>query len=135
MNHKNLVLLLCLFTIKATAQQDTSSKTLDEVIVTANKFEQKQHETGKVVTVITRADLWKNSSQSLGQILNRQTGIIVNGSDNTAGTNQTIYMRGASSGNTLILLDGIPLYDPSGISSEFDINYFNTNNIERIEIL
>ncbi|MFZ1800551.1 MAG: TonB-dependent receptor, partial [Chitinophagaceae bacterium] len=42
---------------------------------------------------------------------------------------------GASSGNTLILLDGIPLYDPSGISSEFDINYFNTNNIERIEIL
>lgn len=134
-NKKNLLLLLTLFTIKATAQQDTTSKTLDEVIVTANKFEQKQHETGKVVTVITRDELWKNSSQTIGQILNRQTGIIVNGSTNAPGTNQAIYMRGASSGNTLILLDGIPLYDPSGISSEFDINYFNTNNIERIEIL
>lgn len=136
MNHKkNFILLLSLLTIRATAQQDSTSKTLDEVIVTANKFEQKQHETGKIVTVITREDLWKNSSQTIGQILDRQTGIIVNGNENALGTNQTIYMRGASPGNTLILVDGIPLYDPSGISSEFDINYFNTNNIERIEIL
>ena len=136
MNHKkNFILLLSLLTIRATAQQDSTSKTLDEVIVTANKFEQKQHETGKIVTVISREELWKNSSQTIGQILDRQTGIIVNGNENALGTNQTIYMRGASPGNTLILVDGIPLYDPSGISSEFDINYFNTNNIERIEIL
>ena len=34
--------------------QDSTSKTLDEVIVTANKFPQKQSETGKVVTIITQ---------------------------------------------------------------------------------
>jgi vitamin B12 transporter len=44
-------------------------------------------------------------------------------------------MRGASAGNTLILIDGVPLYDASGISSEFDIGYININQVERIEIL
>jgi len=121
--------------MRTIAQQDSSSKLLDEVIITANKFEQKQHETGKNIIVINREELWRYSNQSIGQILDRQTGLIVNGSTNNLGSNQAIYMRGASSGNTLILIDGIPLFDPSGISSEFDINYFNTAQIERIEIL
>jgi vitamin B12 transporter len=59
----------------------------------------------------------------------------INGADNNLGTNQTVYLRGAVAGNTLIMLDGVPLYDASGISSEFDINNFALDNIERIEIL
>src|SRR6185437_2534055 len=79
--------------------------------------------------------LQKSFGKSLGEVLNQQPGIIINGADNNLGTNQTVYMRGASAGNTLILLDGVPLYDPSGISSEFDLNNFALDNVERIEIL
>ena len=61
--------------------------------------------------------------------------LLINGADNNLGTNQTVYLRGASAGNTLILMDGVPLYDASGISSEFDLNNFALDNIERIEIL
>ena len=43
-------------------------------------------------------------------------------------------MRGASSGRTLILLDGIPVYDPSLSGNEFDLNLLSLNDIERIEI-
>src|SRR4030095_752132 len=38
-------------------------------------------------------------------------------------------------GNTLILLDGIPLTDPSVNNNYFDLNYFPIDQIERIEIL
>ncbi|MFN5941904.1 MAG: TonB-dependent receptor plug domain-containing protein, partial [Bacteroidota bacterium] len=38
-------------------------------------------------------------------------------------------------GNTLILIDGMPVYDGSNISSEFDINFLNLQQIQRIEIL
>lgn len=110
-------------------------KTLDEVIVTPNKFLQKQSETGKVVEVINRETIEKNYGKSLGELLNQQTGLVINGADNTPGTNQTIYLRGASSANTLILINGMPLYDASGITSEFDLNNFSSDNIERIEIL
>ena len=123
-----------IFSGYAQAQKD-STKTLDEVIITANKFLQKQAETGKVVDIISPDQLQKNFGKSLGEVLNQQPGLMINGADNNLGTNQTVYMQGASSANTLILLDGIPLYDPSGISNEFDLNNFALDNIERIEIL
>jgi vitamin B12 transporter len=119
----------------ATTYSQDSLKTLNEVIVTATKTPVKQSETGKVVNVITAAELQKSSGKSLGQLLNQQPGMIINGADNNLGTNQTIYTRGASAGNTLILLDGVPLNDASGITSEFDLNNFSLENVERIEIL
>ncbi|MGH2646010.1 MAG: TonB-dependent receptor plug domain-containing protein, partial [Ginsengibacter sp.] len=124
-----------IFSSYAQAQKDTTVKTLDEVIVTANKFPQKQRETGKVVDIITQDQLQKSPGKSIGEILNEQPGIVINGADNNLGTNQTVYTRGASAANTLIMLDGVPLNDASGITNEFDLNNFALDNIERIEIL
>ena len=115
-------------------QKDTTTRVLDEVFVTANKFEQKQSQTGKVVTVITKEQLEKSNGKSVAQILNEQAGITINGAFNAMGSVQTVFMRGASSGRTLILVDGIPVSDPSMINNEFDITLFSLNDIERIEI-
>ncbi len=114
--------------------QDTTGKVLDEAVITANKFEQKQSQTGKVVTVITREQIEKSSGKTVAQLLNEQAGITINGAYNAAGSVQTVFMRGASSGRTLILLDGIPVSDPSMINNEFDLNLFSINDVERIEI-
>ena len=118
-----------------TSYAQDSAKILNEVIVTATKSPIKQSETGKVVNVITQEQLQKSFGKSLGEILNQQPGMIINGADNNLGTNQTVYTRGAAAGNTLIMLDGVPLNDASGINSEFDLNNFALDNIERIEIL
>jgi vitamin B12 transporter len=112
-----------------------STKNLDEVVITATKFPIKQSLTGKVVTVIDQQQLQRNSGKSLTEVLNTQTGIIVNGSSNVLGTNQDVYMRGAAAGKTLILLDGVPVYDASGISGAFDLNLISVDQVERIEIL
>ena len=112
-----------------------SSISLEEVIVTANKLEQKQNSTGKVVTVINAAALQANAGRTIAQILNEQAGLYLPGSLSNAGTVPSIYMRGASSGRTLILIDGMPVGDPSMISNEFDLNLVPLNLIERIEIL
>ncbi|MEA5402012.1 TonB-dependent receptor [Arcicella sp. DC2W] len=111
------------------------NKNLDEVIVTANKTDQKQSQTGKVVTILSDSILQKYQSQTLGELLTRQAGFMVVGSQNTYGTNQDVYLRGASTGNTLILIDGMPVYDPSGISSNFDLNMITVAECDRIEIL
>lgn len=114
------------------AQKDTTS--LDEVILTANKFEQKQSQTGKVVTVIGKEQLEKSAGKTLAQVLNEQAGMSIVGANNALGSVQTVFMRGSSSGRTLILIDGIPVNDPSMINNEFDLNLFSINDIERIEI-
>ena len=125
-----------LISSQLTAQNDSSSyKSLDEVVLTANKYPQKQSTTGKVLTVISRQTLEQNYARTLTQVLNEQAGLVINGSQNALGTNQTVFMRGATTANTLILVDGVPANDPSGISSEFDLNHFSIDQIERVEIL
>jgi len=136
MSTKNYaVVAFSLLASAATAQQqDTSSRSLEDVFVTANKVEQKQGSTAKVITVISKATLEKSGTKSLAQVLNEQAGITINGALNNAGSVQTVYMRGASSGRTQILLDGIPVNDPSQINNDFDLNLFSINDVERVEI-
>jgi vitamin B12 transporter len=133
---KTFMLLAALLTgSMALAQKDTvRTHVLDEVVVTANKLEQKQSTTGKVITVITKEQIEKSSGKTVAQLLNEQAGLVVNGAFNTAGSVQTLYMRGASAGRTLILMDGIPMNDPSTITTDYDLNLFSINDVERIEI-
>lgn len=117
------------------AQDSSNVKQLDEVIVTANRLPQKQSSTGKIVTVINQETLQRNAGKTLSEIINYQAGIFINGATNNLGTNPDIYFRGASSGNTLILIDGIPVGDPSNISNTFDLNMIAIGQVERVEIL
>lgn len=122
-------------TLSLWAQKDTTNRALDEVVVTATKTPQKLRETGKTLSVIPREQLDRSAGKDLAQLLNEQTGIVVNGATSNPGKDKSIYLRGAKSDYTLILIDGIPLYDPSGSSSNFDIRTIPIENIERIEIL
>jgi vitamin B12 transporter len=115
--------------------QEDSSKTLDKVVVTATKYPTKQSNTGKAVSVITRDQIEKSAGKDLAQLLTEQTGIVVSGSFSNPGKDKSIFLRGASSNYTLVLLDGIPLNDPSGTGGTFDIRLIPLEQIERIEIL
>ena len=126
--------MLIAISFDAIAQFD-SSYSLDEVVVTANRFTQKQINTGKVITVIKRKEIENSSFVSLGELLGRQAGITIIGSNNAPGANNDVYMRGAGTGNLLILIDGLPAYDVSTIRETFDINFIPLGEIERIEIL
>ncbi len=125
--------LVCLYPCLLSAQ-DSSFRQLDEVVVTANKFPQKQNTTGKVIAVIDQETIAGSAGKTLPQLLNEQAGVVVGGALNNLGSVQSVYVRGAASGRTLILLDGIPVNDPSMIGNEFDLNLFALQNIERIEI-
>ncbi|TAF51831.1 MAG: TonB-dependent receptor [Sphingobacteriia bacterium] len=116
------------------AQSKTDTTVLDPVTVTANKMAQRASTTGKVITIIDKATLEKNQGRSVAALLNETAGITLNGALNNAGTNQTVFMRGAASGRTLVLIDGIPVNDASQIGNEFDLNFLSVNDVERIEI-
>ena len=78
MKKKIFVVAAVLIGSRFLAQEDTTSKTMDEVVVTANKFPQKESGTGKVVTVITREQIMRSGGKDISQLLNEQTGVIVN---------------------------------------------------------
>jgi vitamin B12 transporter len=59
--------------------------------------------------------LSKKSGQSLAAILSTVAGVEINGNQSSAGKNLG-YIRGGRNRQTLILIDGIPVTDASGIN-------------------
>ncbi len=129
-------LLAISIALQANAQEDSvRSKQLDEVVVTGSKTSIKQSQTGKIVTVIDSKTILNNAGHTLTELLNTQAGFMLIGSNNTMGTNIENYFRGADAGNLLIVVDGVPVTDPSQISNTFDLNSIPLEQIDRIEIL
>ncbi len=116
-------------------REDTTGNSLDEVVLIANKYPNKTSLTGKVVTIITHEQLEKSSGKDLSQVLSEQVGIFISGANSNTGKDKSIYLRGGYVSHTLITIDGIPVYDPSGIGGNFDIRNLSVSQIERIEIL
>lgn len=117
-------------------QEDTVIRSLSEVVLTASKTPLKQSQTGKVVTVIDQKMIANNVGRTVSELLNTQAGIFINGANNNFGTNTDIFFRGAGNGNMLVVVDGIPVFDPAAPTSKtIDLNNISLDQIERIEIV
>jgi vitamin B12 transporter len=123
---------LALFGTKIKAQE---SQSLNEVVISATKNEQKQSQTGKVVSVISSEELSRSGGKNLAQLLNQQAGINVVGVGSNAGKDKSLFFRGAGSAYAVILLDGVLVTDPSGTGGAFDLRMFALDQIDHIEIL
>jgi vitamin B12 transporter len=131
-----LTILFTAFSFFCSYSQDSaSSKTLDEVVITTTKYPLKTSETGKVITVINREQLERSGGKDLSQLLNEQAGIAIAGANSNPGKEKAIFLRGAKPEYTLIIVDGVPVYDATATASNFDIRMLPLDNIERIEIL
>ena len=116
--------------------QDTlRTESLDQIVVTATRTALKQSQTGKITSVITPAMMQKSRGKSLANLLQEHSLLYINGAFGSPGSNQELSLWGGSSGYTLLLLDGVPLRDPSQINQTADLNHINPEQIERIEIL
>lgn len=115
--------------------QNDSINSLKEVIISDTKFAQSKEKSGKVITKISAADLEKKVGQSLPMILNNIAGVEINGSQSANGKNLGYYIRGGKNQQVLILIDGTPVTDASGISIEFDLRLLAIDQIESIEIM
>jgi vitamin B12 transporter len=123
---------LALFGNRVLAQE---AKELNEVVILATKNNQKQSQTGKVVTVISSEELSRSSGKNLAQLLNQQAGITIGGAGSNAGKEKSLFIRGAVSAYAVILIDGILVTDPSGTGGAFDLRLLGIDQIDRIEIL
>ena len=121
------------------AQQKETKKgnveTLDEVVVTATKFNLKKENTGKVIHKITQKELQQNAGKNVIEILNNIAGIDVRGVNANAAEPRSINIRGGRSRQVLVLIDGVPVTDQSAINQEFDLRLLAVSQIETIEIL
>lgn len=133
-----MTMIACWFWVptQTNAQQDSlSSTTLREVVVTATKFPKNVSETGKVLAIIDEEQLSRSAGKDLSQLLNEQVGLVINGANSNPAKDKSVFLRGAAGKYTLMLVDGIPVNDPSGIDGAFDLRLLSIDQVDRIEIL
>lgn len=106
---------------------------LDEVLVTASLAELPMEQTAKQVTIITQQQIEKAPVRSLEDLLNYVAGVTVT-QRGVHGVQADISLRGGSSDQTAILIDGINLTNAQTGHYSFDIP-INLSDIERIEII
>jgi vitamin B12 transporter len=128
-------MLACVNAVHAAKSATILDSLLTEVQVIASKYPSKLSQTGKVVSVITQEQIQRSLGKNLGEILQESVGISIVGARSAPGSNQEVYVRGASTGNVLLLIDGFPANDPSHISSVMDWNLIDLGSLERIEIM
>jgi vitamin B12 transporter len=124
---------LALLSTAAHAQDTT--RVLNDVVVTATRSPTKLSDIGRVVEVITAAQINHAQGQTLPQLLNNVAGITFSGANNAPGISSSVFLRGALTGNTLILVDGFPVNDASSTDGSYDLNAFPLDQIDHIEIL
>lgn len=102
------------------------------IVVTASRRPQDADTALASITVISRADLERSQAPDLISVLGQQAGIDVS---RTGGPGQasTIFLRGANSNQTLILIDGVRVAATG--SGLFDLAHLPPEQIERIEIV
>jgi vitamin B12 transporter len=81
---------------------------LPEVVVTANRTEQRVQDALPATTLITRADIERAQTPDLPTLLRQETGLEVSQNGGT-GTVSSTFIRGAESRHTLVLIDGVPV--------------------------
>ena len=116
-------------------ENNTTITALKEVVVTATKFEMEASKAGKIIYQIKPADLENLKGKTVADVLDNMAGITVHGSNSAAGKNKSVYIRGSRNKQVLVLIDGVPVSDPSGINTIYDLRLLTLSQVASIEVM
>ncbi|MEM1105558.1 MAG: TonB-dependent receptor [Pseudomonadota bacterium] len=131
----SLSLSLPALTSPALAQDaGPAETTLDPIIVEGSRLGQTETEVGSSVTIITAEEIDALGFDFALDAVAAAPGVTIN-SNGAFGGSASVRIRGASSEQTLVLIDGVPVNDPTSPGGGFNFARLDTENIARIEVL
>ncbi len=132
------ILILVLWVFPDQKSQDTTEEEQQKleykITVTANRIEKSTKKVAASTTVITGEELEKFKHNTLYEALREIAGLdtIQSGA---SGQTASLFIRGANSSHTKIMLDGTEINDPMDPNRSFDFSHLFVENIDRIEII
>jgi vitamin B12 transporter len=137
--HRAYACALCAFigpgiVIAPTASADENEDSFDEIVVVANRAPEPLSKIGNSVTVLNEDAIRESQKTIVSDLLVQTPGVTF---ARTGGVGQptSIFIRGAESDQTVVVIDGVQLNDPSTTGGGFNFANLLTSDISRIEIL
>ena len=106
----------------------------DDIIVTGSGFEQPRDETGQAISILDRDRLDTLQVTTISDALQTLPGVRI-ASRGGVGGQTSAFIRGGNSAQTLVLIDGVRINDPSSPNGAFDFGALLTGNVARVEVL
>jgi vitamin B12 transporter len=116
----------------ATDERDDDTAVREEIMVTATRSETPLSQVGSSVTVLEGHDLELRGFSSVSDALRSAPGLDLSRSGGP-GQTTSVFVRGGSSSQTLVLLDGVRLN--SATTGAYDFADLSLDEVERIEIV
>jgi vitamin B12 transporter len=126
------VLPFLLVSTAAIAQEQATA--LAPVVVTANRTPLPAAHIGSSVSVVTRDELQRRGITRVYDALKFVPGVTLSRNGGVGGS-ATVRLRGSSSGQVKVLVDGMPINDPSNVDGSYDFNNLSVNGLDRIEVV
>lgn len=104
------------------------------IIVTATRSEQPLETVGSSATVIGKDEIEALQTSSAAELLRSVPGVTVARSGGL-GSTTSLFIRGAESAHTLVLIDGVRINDVATPAGTFDFANLMTSGVERIEVV
>ena len=113
---------------------DSKSEADDDIVVYGVRLDQPHTEVGSSITVITAEDIEALGVDYLVDAIASAPGVTINQNGSQGGA-ASVRIRGAASAQTLVIVDGVVVNDPSAPGGGFDFARLDPANIDRIEVL
>ena len=107
---------------------------LEKVVVTATRVETPIEEIASSMTVISSQQIERKQKATVSQVLKGIEGLDVVQTSGV-GRETSIFIRGANSEHTLVMIDGVEVNDPISPGRSYDFAHLTVDNIERIEVI
>lgn len=125
---------LALSPICGGANAQSRLEQLPDIVVTAGRAPESIGSTGSAISVISGETLTTSNPASLTDALRSVPGLMVTQAGGPAGTTG-VMLRGANTGQTLVLIDGVRVNDPSGAAGDFNFALVAPGTVDRVEVL
>lgn len=112
----------------------TDSTLLEDIVVTANRSAQAADRVGQSVTVLTAEEIEASQTVAVADLLIRTPGVSLS-RNGGIGSATSVRIRGAETAQTLVVIDGVKLNDPSGVGGGFNFGNLLVGDVARIEVL
>ena len=106
----------------------------EDLIITANRAPVPAEAVNEDYAIITKEEIEKYGLTSVADVLEYVSGITLT-SYGGPGQLTELYMLGLKSGHTLVMVDGVPVYDPTNTEGNANFEWLDLSNVERIEVI
>jgi vitamin B12 transporter len=128
--------LLCGVSTAAAAQTASPATvaSVSELVVTANRSPQAADTVGQSISVVTADDIKAAQTTDVSTLLATTPGVSFSRNGGVGGST-SVRIRGAETDQTVVIIDGVKLNDPSSTGGGFNFSNLMAGDIARIEIL